>query len=119
MAYDDELADRIRTLVAGEPGVDEQRMFGGVGFLIGGNLAVSASGQGGLLVRADPATSDELVASTPAVPMEMRGRAMRGWLRVGGDHLRTDDDLARWVAVGVGYARSLPAKPARGRGGRR
>ncbi|HEX8582717.1 MAG TPA: TfoX/Sxy family protein [Acidimicrobiales bacterium] len=111
MPRDDELADRVRLLVGAEPGVTEQRMFGGIAFLVGGNLAVSASGQGGLLVRADRAAFDELVATTPAEPMEMRGRPMRGWLRVGGEHVRTDADLARWVGIGVGHARSLPAKP--------
>jgi hypothetical protein len=73
-------------------------------------MAVSASGQGGLLVRVDPAASDELVATTPARLMETRGRAMRGWLRVDTEDVRTERELARWVAMGTGYARSLPAK---------
>ena len=89
MAYDEELAGRIRDLVAGEKGLTEKEMFGGLAFLIGGNMAVAASGQGGLLVRVDPAESDELVASTDARPMEMRGREMAGWLRVD-----AGDDLA-------------------------
>ena len=110
MAYDEELAARIRELVMGEPGLTEKKMFGGLAFLVGGNMAVAASGQGGLLVRVDPAQSDELVAATPARPMEMRGREMAGWLRVDGDDVRQQPELARWVALGTTYARSLPSK---------
>jgi TfoX/Sxy family transcriptional regulator of competence genes len=109
MAYDEDLADRIRELV-GEPGLTEKKMFGGLAFLIGGNMAVAASGQGGLLVRVDPATSEELVSRTSARPMEMGGRQMQGWLRVGPEHLRTKRQLAKWVELGTTYARSLPAK---------
>jgi TfoX/Sxy family transcriptional regulator of competence genes len=109
MAYEEELAGRIRELVAGEPGLEEKRMFGGLGFMIGGNMAVAASGQGGLLVRVDPAESEQLVARTPAYPMEMRGRQMAGWLRVDTERL-ADDELTAWVERGVAYARSLPAK---------
>jgi TfoX/Sxy family transcriptional regulator of competence genes len=110
VAYDEELADRIRELVAGEPELTEQKMFGGLAFLIGGNMAVAASGQGGALVRVDPAESDTLVATTSARPMEMRGRQMQGWLRVDSDDLRTERQLAKWVERGTTYARSLPAK---------
>jgi TfoX/Sxy family transcriptional regulator of competence genes len=110
MAYDENLADRIRELIAGETDLTEQKMFGGLAFLIGGNMAVAASGQGGALVRIDPAESDALVATTSAQPMEMRGRPMPGWLRVGPEDLRTDPQLARWVELGTSYARSLPAK---------
>lgn len=110
MAYDEELAARLRDLLDEEAGLTEQKMFGGLAFLVGGNMAVVASGQGGLMVRVDPARADELVASTPARLMEMRGRPMRGWLRVGTEHLRTKRDLARWVALGTTYARSLPPK---------
>jgi hypothetical protein len=110
MAYDEELADRIRELVGGEPDLAEKKMFGGLAFLIGGNMAVGVSGQGGILVRVDPAQSDELVATTRAEPMEMRGREMRGWLRVAPEDLGTRDELSRWVELGTGYARSLPAK---------
>jgi hypothetical protein len=109
MAYDEELAGRIRELVAGE-GLTEQKMFGGLAFLIGGNMAVAASGQGGLLVRVDPEESDALVARSSARPMEMRGRQMPGWLRVGTDDVRTKRELAAWVTRGTSYARSLPAK---------
>ena len=110
MAYDEELAERIRGLVAGEPDLTEQKMFGGLAFLVGGNMAIAASGQGGVLVRVDPERSDELVASTDAYVMEMRGRSMRGWLRVDAEHVRTDDELAKWAELGTAYARSLPAK---------
>jgi hypothetical protein len=108
MAYDEELAERIRELVKDEPSLTEQKMFGGLAFLIGGNMAVAASGQGGLLVRVDPEQSDELVAGTSAYPMEMRGRQMAGWLRV--DDVSGADELAKWVGRGTSYARSLPAK---------
>jgi TfoX/Sxy family transcriptional regulator of competence genes len=110
MAYDEELADRIRELVAREANLTEQKMFGGLAFLIGGNMAVAASGQGGVLVRVDPAESDVLVASTNARPMEMRGREMAGWLRVGPEDVRTEGELARWVKLGTTFARSLPPK---------
>jgi hypothetical protein len=110
MAYDEELAGRIRELVANEPGLTEQKMFGGLAFLIGGNMAVAASGQGGLMVRVDPAHSDALVANSQARPFEMRGRAMQGWLRVDTGHLRTTDELADWVERGTSFARSLPPK---------
>jgi TfoX/Sxy family transcriptional regulator of competence genes len=90
--------------------VTEQKMFGGLAFLIGGNMAVAASGQGGLLVRVDPAQSERLVATSAARPMEMRGRPMQGWLRVGAGDVRTDRELAEWVERGTTYARSLPAK---------
>ena len=110
MAYDEKLAARIRELVAGERGLAEKKMFGGLAFLVGGNMAVAASGQGGLLVRVDPDESDSLVASTNARPMEMRGRQMHGWLRVDADDVRTKRQLARWVELGTSYARSLPAK---------
>jgi TfoX/Sxy family transcriptional regulator of competence genes len=110
MAYDEELADRIRELVGTESDLTEQKMFGGLAFLIGGNMAVAASGQGGVLVRVDPAQSDTLVATTNARLMEMRGRQMQGWLRVGAEDLRSERELAMWVERGTTYARSLPAK---------
>ena len=106
MAYDEDLAERIRELILGEPGLTEQKMFGGLAFLVGGNMAVAASGQGGLLVRVDPDESEALVASSDARPMEMRGREMPGWLRVD----PPDDELAAWVERGVAFARSLPPK---------
>jgi TfoX/Sxy family transcriptional regulator of competence genes len=110
MAYDEQLAERVRAAVEEEDGVTEQRMFGGLAFLIGGNMAIAASGQGGLLVRVDPGESEQLVETTPAEPMEMRGRSMAGWLRIGSDDVTSDDALRTWVDRGVGYARSLPPK---------
>jgi TfoX/Sxy family transcriptional regulator of competence genes len=110
MAYDEHLADRIRELVATEKGLTEQKMFGGLAFLIGRNMAVAASGQGGILVRVDPAASATLVSTTKAQPMVMRGRAMDGWLRVDAEHVRAKRQLVAWVKRGVAYARSLPAK---------
>src|SRR5215218_5203100 len=93
-----------------DAGVTEQKMFGGLAFLVGGNMAVAASGQGGLMVRVDPAGSDDLVETTSAFPMEMRGRPMQGWLRVDTDGVRTKRQLAKWVTLGTTYARSLPPK---------
>jgi TfoX/Sxy family transcriptional regulator of competence genes len=110
MAYDEELAGRMRTLLGERPGLTEKKMFGGLAFLIGGNMAIAASGQGGILVRVDPADSAQLVASTPAETMEMRGRQMAGWLRVDTADVPTDDELATWVERGAGYAASLPPK---------
>ena len=110
MAYDEALADRIHELLVDDADMTEKKMFGGLAFLVGGNLAVSASGQGGLMVRVDPAQSDALVTKSNARPMEMRGRAMRGWLRVDTDDVRTKRQLEKWVKLGVTYARSLPPK---------
>ncbi len=109
MAYDEELAARIRDLLADEAGVAEKKMFGGLAFLMNGNMAVAASGQGGLLVRVDPAESAELVETTPATEVEMRGRSMTGWLRLESGELESNE-LVPWVNRGVAYARSLPAK---------
>jgi TfoX N-terminal domain len=110
MAYDEDLAERIRYLLGGEPDLIERPMFGGLAFLIGGNMAVAASGQGGVLVRVDPAESDKLVSTTDAFPMEMRGKEMRGWLRVDPDDVVAEHELAAWVEIGASYARSLPPK---------
>jgi hypothetical protein len=110
VAYDEKLAVRIRDLLAGERNLVEKKMFGGLAFLIGGNMAVAASGQGGLLVHVDPAQSEKLVATTKARPMEMRGRQMQGWLRVASEDVRSKPQLAKWVELGAGYARSLPSK---------
>ena len=109
MAYDLELAERIRELVAAERGVFEQKMFGGLAFLVNGNMSVAASGQGGLLVRVDPGEADGLIGDR-AEPMVMGGREMRGWLHVA---VRSDEDLAAWVRRGVDYAKSLPPKKGR------
>ena len=110
MPYDEELAERIRALLGERPGLTEKKMFGGLAFLIGGNMAIAASGQGGILVRVDPADSDELVSSTPAEMMEMRGRSMPGWLRVDTADVVDDAALGEWVERGAGYAGSLPPK---------
>jgi TfoX/Sxy family transcriptional regulator of competence genes len=112
MAYDEELADRIRALVAAEGGVTEQKMFGGLAFLVDGNMAVAASGQGGLLVRVDPGQSERLISSSNARMMEMRGREMPGWLRISAEDVRTRRQLSTWVDRGVSFARSLPPKKA-------
>ena len=110
MAYDLELADRIREAVAGEDGVSERTMFGGLAFLVNGNLAVSASSRGGLMVRADPPDTEALLADEHAERFVMRGREMAGWLRIHPAGVDTDADLARWVGIGVAYARTLPSK---------
>jgi TfoX/Sxy family transcriptional regulator of competence genes len=110
VAYDEDLADRIRRLIGGEPDLTERKMFGGLAFLIGGNMAIAASGEGGAMIRVDPQESEALVATTNASLVEMRGRAMPGWLRVSSGDLRTDGELSPWVERGVGYARSLPPK---------
>jgi hypothetical protein len=110
VAYDVELADRIRELLDSRADLTEKKMFGGLAFLIGGNMAVAASGQGGVLVRVDPDQSESLVATTNARLMEMRGRRMRGWLRVDARDVRTKRQLAKWVELGTTYARSLPGK---------
>jgi len=110
MAYDQELAGRIRQLIGSDPEMTEKKMFGGLAFLVRGNMAIAASSEGGAMVRVDPAQSEVLVATTKATPMNMRSRDMPGWLRVSADDLRTDDQLAPWVEIGTGYARSLPPK---------
>lgn len=113
MAYDHELADRIRELVAGEAGVAEQAMFGGLAFLINGNMSVAASGQGGLLVRVNPEEAGALIDDDHVRPMVMRGREMRGWLQVDTTAVADADQLQQWVSRGVSYAKSLPAKSKR------
>lgn len=110
MPYDEDLANRIRELIAGDSDVTEKRMFGGLAFLVAGNMSVAASGQGGLMVRVDREDTDALVAKPHAQPFEMRGRTLQGWLRVDPEGLRTKHQLERWVRRGVAYARSLPPK---------
>ncbi len=110
VAYDEDLAWRIRELLSDEPGVSEKKMFGGLAFLVSGHLAIAASGQGGVLVRTDPAQTDRLVDSTKAEIAVMRGRPMQGWLRVAGEHLGTKRQLAKWVQLGAAYAGKLPPK---------
>jgi len=110
MAYDERLADRLRDHLRGEPGLSEQRMFGGLAFLVHGNMAVAASADGGLLLRHDPARTDELLAEPHTDPFVMRGRRMAGWMRVLPEGTSAEEDLERWADLGVGYARSLPPK---------
>jgi TfoX/Sxy family transcriptional regulator of competence genes len=110
MAYDVELADRIREVVRAEPGLTERRMFGGLAFLVHGNMAVSASGQGGLLLRVDPAGVEALIDEPQVRRFEMRGRKMDGWLRVAAEVVADDADLRGWVRHGITYARSLPPR---------
>jgi TfoX/Sxy family transcriptional regulator of competence genes len=110
MAYDEDLANRIRELVADRDGVTERKMFGGLAFLIGGHMAVGASGRGGLLLHVDHAETDGLLAKPHAQPFETRGRVMQGWVRVDAEGLKTKRQLERWVARGVAHARSLPPK---------
>jgi hypothetical protein len=110
MAYDEDLAIRIRDLIGPDPELTEKKMFGGLAFLIRGHMAISASGQGGVLVHVDPGRSADLVATTSAAPAVMQGREMPGWLRVSPEDLASDADLSRWVDIGIGYARSLPPK---------
>ena len=117
MAYDEELADRIRELVGSERGVSEMRMFGGLAFLINGNMAVAASGQGGLMLRIDPADAPKLLTEPEAQPFEMRGRELDGWLRVDTTGLTTEKQLKSWVDRGIAYARSLPPKKRQVAGG--
>jgi TfoX/Sxy family transcriptional regulator of competence genes len=109
VAYDEELAHRLRELLADEP-VTEKKMFGGLAFLINGNMSVSASGQGGLLVRVDPEDTEACIARPHVARMEMGGRTMDGWIRVAPEGVKTKRQLAAWVKRGVGYARSLPPK---------
>ncbi|MFN8159393.1 MAG: TfoX/Sxy family protein [Candidatus Nanopelagicales bacterium] len=110
MAYDEELASRIRDCLEGGPGVTESTMFGGLAFLVNGNMAIAASHQGGALVRVDPAESDELVDTTTAEIAVMRGRPMPGWLRVPADDLETADQVRVWADRSAAYAGSLPPK---------
>jgi hypothetical protein len=110
MAYDEDLANRIRELLGPEKGIEEKRMFGGLAFLINGNMSVAVSGQGGLMVRVPPDDTDKLLARAHVSPMVMAGREARGWLRVDVDGVQTKRQLQGWVTKGVGYARSLPAK---------
>ena len=109
MAYDEALAQRIRELLADEPDVVEKRMFGGLAFLVGGRLSVGASVRGGLMLRCDPEAHDALLAEPHAGPFEMRGKIMRGWLRVDGGAI-SSEELQAWVWPAVGYARSLPPR---------
>jgi hypothetical protein len=115
VAYDEVLAGRIRDLIGPDPELTEKKMFGGLAFLIRGRMAISASGQGGILVHVDPERSDDLLATTTATTAVMQGREMPGWLRVSPEHLATDDDLSEWIEIAIGYARSLPRRDGKDR----
>jgi TfoX/Sxy family transcriptional regulator of competence genes len=110
MAYDEHLAERVRELLDAQTGIREKRMFGGLAFLLDGNMAVAVSGHGGLMVRVPPDATDDVLDRANAAPMVMNGRPARGWVRVDADGVRTSDMLRSWVDMGVEYARSLPAK---------
>jgi TfoX/Sxy family transcriptional regulator of competence genes len=110
MAYDEDLADRVRARISDPDGVTERKMFGGHAFLLNGNMAVAASGQGGLMVRVDPAEADALVSEDGVTRFEMRGRSLNGWLHVDPTAVGTDEQLQRWVDVGLTYAGSLQPK---------
>lgn len=110
MAYDEALAARIRDLIGPDPELTEKKMFGGLAFLIRGHIAITASGQGGVLVHVPPGQTDELVATTRATIAVMRGRETPGWLRVSADDLAAAGDLPEWVEIGIAHARSLPPK---------
>ncbi|HEY2501939.1 MAG TPA: TfoX/Sxy family protein [Mycobacterium sp.] len=110
MAYDEDLADRIRELLGSERGAEEKRMFGGLAFLINGNMSVAASGKGGLMVRVAPEDTEKLLARAHVSPMVMAGREARGWLCVAAEGVKSKRQLEGWVTRGVGYARSLPPK---------
>ena len=110
MPYDEDLAQRVRELIGAEDDLEEKRMFGGIGFMLGGNLAVAASGQGGLLIRVDPQSAPALLTEPGAGPMQMRGREVEGWLRVDREALEKSDALEAWVERGVDRARSLAAR---------
>jgi len=110
MAYDVELAERLRDLLAGEPDVTEKSMFGGRAFLVGGHLTVSAGSHGGLMLRVDPAHAKTLLADARARPFVMRGRELAGWLQVDVDATVTDHQLGQWVEHCLDYVGSLPPK---------
>lgn len=110
MTYDEQLAERVRAIVACEHALTEKRMFGGLAFLLGGHMAVAVSRQGGLLLRCDPARSEQLVAQPHVERMVMQGREMNGWLHVHPEALVDDESLRRWVAEGVTYVHTLPPK---------
>ena len=110
MPYDRELADRLRLSIGGEPGVSEKAMFGGLAFLVHGNMAVAASSDGGLMVRVDPGQTESLLHEPGARRFSMRGREMDGWLVVEASVLEEDGALRSWIDRGVAYARSLPPK---------
>ncbi|MGV0676645.1 RNA methyltransferase [Mycolicibacterium fortuitum] len=110
MAFDPDLADRIRELTASESSLDEKRMFGGLAFLVNGNMAVAATREGGLMVRVSRDEGEKLMQRDHVEPMVMGGREMRGWLRIAAPGVKTKRQLQAWVGRGVDYAKRLPPK---------
>jgi TfoX N-terminal domain len=110
MAYDEDLANRIREVLAQQPGVDEKPMFGGLAFLLGGRMAVAVSSKGGLMVRVVPDDTEALLRRAHVSPMVMAGRETRGWLLVAAEGVKTKRQLTSWISHGVDYVRSLPPK---------
>ncbi|MCW6009846.1 TfoX/Sxy family protein [Micromonospora sp. CPCC 205371] len=110
MAYDEQLADKVRDLLDGRPGITEVRMFGGLAWLANGNMAVAVRGKGGLLVRTDPADTEAMLDEPGTDTMIMRGREMRGWITVAPQACAAPEDVARWVERGLAYALTLPPK---------
>ena len=110
MAYDEDLAGRVRELIAAERGTEEKRMFGGLAFLVNGNMSVAVSSKGGLMVRVPPGETEKLVTRDHVEPMIMAGRETRGWIRVSLEGVKTKRQLQGWLNRGVEYAKSLPPK---------
>jgi hypothetical protein len=110
MAYDEELAHRLREQLAGEDGLSEQAMFGGLAFLLDGNIVVAASSRGGLMLRVGEDGAGAALARPHTKQIEMRGRPMTGWIHVAEDGIRTRRELDAWVRRGVQFTRTLPAK---------
>ena len=110
MAYDENLAERVREQLGGAPDITEKRMFGGLAFLAGGRMALAVSGKGGLMVRVEPEETAALRGQPGAGPMEMQGRVLDGWVRVEAGAVEAEDELAPWVERGLDHARSLPPK---------
>src|SRR5262245_4283469 len=109
MAYDEELSERIRAQLEGESGLSEKRMFGGLAFLIDGNMACGVN-KTALVVRFDPAIHADVLAEPGARDFDLSPRPMKGWACVDPDGYRTDVDLERWVERGLSFARGLPPK---------
>jgi TfoX/Sxy family transcriptional regulator of competence genes len=110
MAYDEDLANRLRELLSADEAVTEKKMFGGLAFLVGGHMSVAASRNGGLLARIDPADTDTCLARPHVELMTMGGRTMDGWITVSPDELKTKRELASWVKRSLTFVRTLPAK---------
>jgi TfoX/Sxy family transcriptional regulator of competence genes len=110
MPYDEDLAHRLRELLGDEDAISERKMFGGLAFLLHGNMSVSASRNGGLLVRIDPADTEASLTRPHVALMEMGGRTMDGWITVAPEGLKTKRELAAWVKRSVAFVKTLPQK---------